>query len=237
MTEEGDMADAFWSGFLSAGRTPSGPTYTKMKPGLLQRATITSASENYRRTIAGMLLIGWRGADLHRPDVQHVTDMELREVLIQGDDEMRREMLWQLGYWAKAENDEGWQPFVLPFLDRVWPLQRVVKTTAASAALLNLAFDVPEVLFDDVVDRIAPRLTSVRHEAMMGPLDDEDRKAFVAKHARQVLALLWAVLDEDASAWPYGAAACLELLESDPLTKKDPRVAELKRRRHRAGPM
>ncbi|WP_197062431.1 SIR2 family protein [Luteibacter sp. 9133] len=237
MMAGGDTAEAFWSGFLSSGRTPPGAAYTKIKAGLLERATIASGTERYRRTVAGMLLIGWRGADLDQPEVQHVTDMELREVLIQGDDEMRREMLWQLGFWAKAEDeDEDWQAFVLPFLERVWPLQRVVKTTAASSALLNLAFDVPDVLFDEIVKRIEPRLTPVRHEAMMGPLDDNERKAFVEKHARSMLALLWAALDEDASTWPYGAAACLELLESDATTEKDPRVAELRRRRHRASP-
>jgi hypothetical protein len=187
-----------------------------------------------------MLLIGWRGVDPDRPTIQHITDVELREVLILGDDELRRATLWQLGYWAKNDDQaekKGWDALVLRFLNSVWPLQRSVKTAASSNALMALAFDVPEQLFDEVVAAIEPRLAIVESGAMMGTLDEEAFPAFVQGHARALLTLLWSVLSEDATRWPYGADAYLERLRSVAELAGDARLLELQRRRHRAGPL
>jgi len=239
-TDEGMGGKAFWSGFLSAGRTPSSVFFMRIKAPLLRWATDESVGRTYQRTVAGMLLIGWRGVDPDHPETQHITDVELREVLILGNDELRREMLWQLGYWAKSENkdeEDGWDALILPFLRRVWPLQRSVRTAASSGALLNLAFSVPEHLFDEVVTAIERRLTVVEIGAMMGTLEEEALQAFVQDHARALLSLLWGVLSEDATRWPYGADTYLERLGLQIALAGDARLLELQRRRHRAGPL
>ncbi|MDY1548033.1 SIR2 family protein [Luteibacter sahnii] len=238
--DEGAGGDALWSGILTEGQVPSATFFMQLKSSLLRRAVDEKVGRTFQRTMAGMLLIGWRGIDRHLSVTQQVTDVELREALILGDDELRRGTLWQLGYWAKNEEEAdgyAWDDHVLPFLDRVWPLQRSVRTGASSSALLNLAFDVPERWFDAVVTAIAPRLTEVDTGAMMGILDEAGIPGFVRGHALALLTLLWAVLAEDAARWPYGADVYLQHLSSHADVADDPRLIELQRRRHRAGPL
>jgi hypothetical protein len=237
--DKGVGGEAFWSGFLSSGKIPTVAFFVRIKAALLERAVGKSVVRAYQRTVAGMLLIGWRGIDRDHPETQHVTDVELREVLILGNDELRRETLWQLGYWAKNEDhdeDQGWDGLILPFLQRVWPLQRSVRTAASSSALMSLAFEVPESLFDAVVTVIAPRLTVVESGAMMGILDEAGLPVFVGNHGPALLALLWRVLSEDATRWPYGADTYLERLGGEVGLDGDSRLLELQRRHHRAGP-
>jgi len=241
--EESQGGDAFWSGVLSGGRMPSAAFFIQLKPALLRRAVDAKVGRTYQRTVAGMLLIGWRGSDRGLPEIQQVTDLELREVLIHCDDELRRSVLWQLGYWAKNgesevdEYAEAWDEEVLPFLRRVWPLQRSVRTTASSSALLTLAFDVPQRWFNAVVATIAPHLTTVDTGAMMGVLDETKLPGFVRDHADAVLTLLWAILAEDATRWPYGADVYLRHLNGHAEVADDERLIELQRRHHRAGPL
>lgn len=71
-------------------------------------------------------------------------------MLALGDDELRRQTLLQLGQWAK-DHPGDWQNSVIPFLQNVWPLQRVIRSAASTSALIRLAFEVPETLFDRVV--------------------------------------------------------------------------------------
>lgn len=234
--DNGAGGEAFWAGFLSAGQTPTAAFFTRLKGRLMQRATDGTVRESYRRTVAGMLLIGWRGVDPEHPGVRHVSDADLREVLIHGDDVLRRQALWQLGHWAQDEQGE-WNTQVLPFLRNVWPLQRAVKTGASSAALLNLAFVIPEGIFDEVAKAIEPRLTVVNSSAMLGPLDGEALDAFAKSHAPALLTLLWNVLSEDAGAWPYEASAYLASLGRQPSLAGDARLTELLRRQHQAGPI
>jgi hypothetical protein len=46
-----------------------------------------------------------------------------------------------------------------------------------------------------------------------------------------MLDLLWAVLAEDATQWPYKVEDILDLLSEAPATRADPRLSELRRRR------
>jgi len=256
--DERSGGDAFWSGVLSDGRVPSAAFFVQLKPSLLRRALDSKTGRTYQRTMAGMLLIGWRGIGRDLQRVQQVTDAELREILIHCDDELRRSMLWQLGYWAKNEGaeaeaeaeaeeeaeaeaeaeaeEEAWDEQVLPFLRRVWPLQRSVRTSVSASALMNLAFDVPQRWFDIVVEAIAPRLSEVDTGAMTGILDEAALPGFVRDHASALLTLLWAVLAEDPARWPYGADKYVQQLSGHSAVADDARLIELQRRRHHATP-
>ena len=56
--------------------------------------------------------------------------------------------------------------------------------------------------------------------------EDHPARAYPAA----TLALLWAVLGEDASAWPYRIDGALELLAQAPETASDARLSKLQRR-------
>jgi hypothetical protein len=53
------------------------------------------------------------------------------------------------------------------------------------------------------------------------------------RHPRATLDLLWAVLAEDSTLWPYGSDELVVQLEQAPETGADPRLSELRRRRER----
>ena len=46
-----------------------------------------------------------------------------------------------------------------------------------------------------------------------------------------LLDLLWAILAEDATLWPYKIEEVLDVLAETPETRADPRLSELRRRR------
>jgi hypothetical protein len=222
---------AFWAGFLSAARTPQPPLYLHLKTGLLSRATDKVLRQSYRRIAAGMLLAGWRGSDTSEEPRYPVTDEEFRDTLINGGDELRVHTLWQLGRRAVDETNR-WGDHVIPFLQKVWPLQRAVRTSASSTALFELAFQVPEELFTRVVDNIADRLTEISAHANMSVMDDQTMEQFVIRHANALLRLLWIALPEDADLWPYQAGDLVDALVKQEHLKGASRLDELLRRRY-----
>jgi hypothetical protein len=214
--------------------TPPPALFARMKLRLLERAIDGPETRRDPRILAGMLLAGWRGNVKDASVGRAVSHAELREVLALGDDELRRHTLWQLGRWAK-DHPEDWQESVVPFLQRVWPLQRAIRSTASTSALVGLAFEVPEPLFDSVVEAIVPRLTPASASMMLGLSEGDALPCFVEAHTEALVLLFWTILTEDALDWPYPARSFIGALEQAVGRASDARLAELVRRHHLAG--
>jgi hypothetical protein len=224
--DDGPDGDAFWDGILWAARPPSRSLYLALKEALLARATKTR-HRNESTVLAGFLLVGW-GSEAATGE-RLITDTELREVLVHTDDEFRQQLVWQLEKWC-AEPESSWRERVVPFFSRVWPKQRALHTPAMSGHLANFALASGD-LMPTVIELILPRLVPVRNpslrlESTGKAPGDHPASAYPAA----TLDLLWAILGEDASSWPYRIDRTLELLAQAPETASDLRLSELRRR-------
>jgi hypothetical protein len=88
-------------------------------------------------------------------------------------------------------------------------------------------------LIPTAIELILPRLVPVRNTPLRFDLTDEATENHPARaYPAATLDLLWAVLGEDVSSWPYRNDRTLELLAKAPETASDPRLSELRRRIH-----
>ena len=228
--DNGSDGDAFWGGVLWAAQTPSRDLFLKLKSGLLQRAAKAQSRRGHSGVIAGFLLTGWGGEIEKKQQAQSVTDIELREILINADDEFRGRMIWQLSQWSAVPGG-WWHGMVIPFLRRVWPKQRSLRTASVSARLTDFALASGD-LVPEVVELIIPRIVPVRGPALgMLALKPRDESYPPRRYPRATLDLLWAALAEDPTLWPYQIEVVLEELAQMPETSGDPRLSELRRRR------
>ena len=229
VNDDSTDGDALWEGLLWAARMPSRPLYGLVKKALLERAVRDGGSDRQDRTtiVAGFLLAGWGSTDDDGTPL--VLDDELRETLIHTSDEFRRRLLWQLERWC-AEPEALWRDKVGFFFEQVWPKQRALHTPAMSGQLANFAL-VSGDLMPRVVAAILPRLVPIRDATLR--LDTGNRtgeRSLAHDHPGPLLDLLWAVLGEDASLWPYRVEHSLEGLAQASETAADPRLSELRRR-------
>ncbi len=227
---EGDDGDALWDGILWAARAPSRALYERLKPGLFTRATSPKRRRAEVNVIGGFLLIGWGGDPEADPPEQFLTNAELREILVESDDDLRGQILWHLEHWS-AKPDAKWRKRLVPFLNDVWPNHRAVRSPEMSTRLVDLALASGD-LFWQVVQAILPRLVPVRGGALRGLLlDTESAKQTAQTYPAAMLDLLWAILAEDATLWPYKIEEILDVLAEASETGADPRLSELRRRR------
>ena len=228
--DEGDDGDALWDGILWAARAPSRALYERLKRGLLARAESPMRRRAESHVVSAFLLIGWSGDPDANPPDQLVTSAELREILVESDQDLRGQILWHMEHWS-ADLQGKWRARLVPFLTEVWPNHRAVRTPEMSACLVDLALASGD-LFPQVVQAILSRLVPVRGGTLRGFLlgsEGEDRLAETYPPA--MLELLWAILAEDATLWPHNIEKVLDVVASAPETRGDPRLSELRRRR------
>jgi hypothetical protein len=221
--DSGPDGAALWDGVLGRAVLPPRSLFRALKAALLARAT-ESCRRNQKTVLAGFLLAGW--GDDATIEERLVTDIELREVLIHADDTFRQQLLWQLGQWSGQPNS-SWRARVIPFFQQVWPKQRAVHTPAMSGHLANFALASGD-LMPAVVELILRRLVPSRNTHLRFNRAGADHQA--RAYPAATLDLLWAVLAEEASSWPYQIGDALELLAQAPETASDARLTELRRR-------
>jgi hypothetical protein len=206
--------------------------FVRLKAGLAGQASQPLLSRGNSNVIAGLLLTGWGGAADTGPPDRLITDAEFREILIHADDELRGQVIWNLGRWSNAASSR-WREQVLPFLKEVWPKQRALRTPGISARLANFAFECAD-LMPAVVEAILARLVPVRDGSLHALALTGDAESHPArKYPQATLDLLWVILAEDPRQWPYKIEDIIEVLAEAPETASDPRLSELRRRRAR----
>ena len=215
--------------FLGA-KVPDRDLYMRLKPYLLRLARRKSITgHNHVEVLAALLVAGWGSVDSTTGE-RCVTSEEMRDVLVNVDDDFRAKVLWQLGKWSSEaqEGNGNWAKQLPVFLVEVWPRQKSAKTPRITAALCDLAF-ADAAAFPEIVDIILPLVTKIDQDARHNFVRLEDN--IVDQHPEKMLALLSAILPENAAVWPYGIEGVLERIgNTDPSLLKDARLVELKRR-------
>jgi hypothetical protein len=210
-SKQSSDGDAFWAGFFWAAKLPQRTLFKKMKPMFLRLASKElPTSRQHAENLAGMLLIGWSSVD-RRAGERYITDAEMRDVLIKADDEFRSQVIWQLDRFSKEGkrlSKDG-----LTFLENVWPRQRAAKSPTVSARLCELAFS-HEKQFAEFADRILPLVTTIDRDFVAIPSLRRSNDNVVDKFPEKTLALLSAVLPDDARKWPYGIDATIDRIGS-----------------------
>jgi hypothetical protein len=222
--------NAIWGGFLWSARVPNLDLYLRFKPALLAFAKKRSLSRReYGRVLGGMILAGW-GCTKEETGERWVSNDEMRDVLLNADEEFRLDLLWELESWSKKTEDDGskkWWEMLPEFLRDVWPRQKSVKTPGVSARLCGLALSDADRL-PEMVEIIKPLLTTTDSDYLEIELNDF---TVVDSYPKQILALLYTTLPDDVSLWPYSSGAVLERIgQVDESLKQDETLLELRRK-------
>lgn len=221
--------DAAWSGFLWGARTPSFELYARLKDRMIAYATTALPSRrSYIEIIAGMILAGWGSVDSGTGE-GCIANREMRALLLNAGDEFRSRILWQAERWANQPQGERWKN-LLPQLLRIWPRQISAKSPNTSARLCELAFSNAEQ-FVLIAELILPLLTKIERDHLSLPNLQRSQDNIVDQHPAQALALLYAVLPDNARSWPYGIDGTLRRIgDADQALNMDERLIELLRR-------
>ena len=229
---DADDRDAAWSGFLWGARTPNRELYMRLKNDMLEFATNPLPSRrSYGEIIAGMILAGWGTVD-DAIGERCISNDEMRNLLLTVDDEFRSRVLWQAQRWS-AENDEKsherWEGQLSELL-KIWPRQISARSPNTSARLCELAFSSGDQ-FPTIVALVLPLLSTIERDHLMLPELRRSGDNIVDRYPEQSLALLHAVLPDNALAWPYGMEGILQRIgKADSALNTDDRLISLKRR-------
>ena len=212
------------SSFLHYGSGAMSPDlFVRLRTALLMvMASPRSADRGDDQAAAGLVTRGWitRGADGERL----ISDVDFREALVQAGEDVRIAVLNDFRRLQRQGDASG---HLIAFLRQVWPRQLVAKTARIAAALADLALsagdDTPAV-----VEAVLPLLTRVGPH-WYGPLH-LGGEVMVGTHAKAQIAILHAVLPEDAKNWAPGTEKIVDTLAVNGSSQVDTRIVDLRQR-------
>ena len=227
-----DDRDAFLGGFFSRATKVSQELFMRLKPHLLRLAREDGETRRkHSQGLSSLILSGW-GIVIEGTSDRCISNEEFRVILVQADDEFRSRVLWQIGKQSRnaEEGTKNKRTLLLPeFLRDVWPRQRKANSPAVSASLCRSVLHNKD-LSPELVEIILPFLTKIDFHLHYVPLHKLSEDAF-KKHSRQKLDLLYAVLSDNVSSWPYRIGEILDSIsEGDPTLITNEKFLELKRR-------
>jgi hypothetical protein len=207
--------------------------YVRLKPELLAFAVKPLPSRRaFGEVISAIILSGWGSID-ETTGNRFISNEEMRNLLLNADDEFRSHILWQAERWSGADEasaSDRWSNLLPEFLQKVWPRQVAAKSPTISARLCDLAFS-DKKQFPKLVDIILPLLTKISRDDLRLPNLRESKDSVVDLYPEKTLALLDAALPDNATAWPYGIELILQrIVEADGSLNTDGRLIGLKRK-------
>lgn len=229
--DEAKDRDAAWSGFMWGARAPSIELCMRLKNDMLEFAAHPLPSRrSYVEIIAGMILAGW-GTFHNTTGERCISSDELHSLLLKVDDEFRVHVLWQAQRWSSEESGDtqGKWADQLSDLLRIWPRQISARSPNTSARLCELAFSSGDQ-FPTIAELVLPLVAKVARDHLVLPELRRSGDNIIDRYPKQALALLHAVLPDNALAWPYGIEATLQRIgEADGSLNTDERLVALRR--------
>lgn len=225
--------EAVWAGFLWGARVPHKALYERLKPKLLEYATTRQSDRiSNSEVLAGMILSGW-GAVNPTTGERLVTHDELRTLLVKADDDFRSQILWQAENWAgkaRTDSESPWADQLVVLLKEVWPRQLAAKSAKISSRMCDIAFADKE-RFPQLVEVVLPLVTKIDQDHLMIPNLRKSKDNIVDQFPEETLTLLYAVLPDNARAWPYGIEDTLQRIgDANKSLNTDGRLITLRRR-------
>lgn len=227
----GDDRDAAWSGFLWTHKTPYKKLYMQIKSEILALAVTPPLSfRPNNAVIASIILAGWGTVDTITSE-RYVSNDEMRNLLLKVDDEFRSQMLLQAQQWFKVEDVKThnlWRKQLLELL-QIWPRNLSIRSPNTSARLCELAFSSKEQ-FPTIAALVLPLLSKIELNCLTLSSFTKPADDIIDQHPEKVLELIYAVLPDNALAWPYWVGRILQrIAEADDKLKQDNRLISLKR--------
>ena len=227
----GDDRDAAWSGFLWTHKTPYKKLYMQIKSEILALAVTPPLSfRPNNAVIASIILAGWGTVDTITSE-RYVSNDEMRNLLLKVDDEFLSQMLLQAQQWFKVEDVKThnlWRKQLLELL-QIWPRNLSIRSPNTSARLCELAFSSKEQ-FPTIAALVLPLLSKIEFDHLTLLLFTKPADDIIDQHPEKVLELIYAVLPDNALAWPYEIEEILQQIEkADDKLKQDNRLISLKR--------
>lgn len=128
------------------------------------------------------------------------------------------------------DNEEGWEKYVLPFVERAWPKEARYQTEKTTKAWMLMLEETGEK-FADVLDAVKPFLRPMRsiHYGLYGLTSrSEGEESIISKFPEKSLELLHLVVAEGAGNAPFDLDEALHsLAEARPGIVSDRRFARL----------
>lgn len=216
--------DSIWAGFFWSAHVPQIELFTRLKPHLVPMARNQSEQRaRHVEILAGVLLSGW-GAWKDGQE-QLVSSDEMRSALIEGDSEFRHHVIWTLN--RMSDDSEESAKRLADFLREVWPKQKSIRTPQTSAALCELALS-QKHHFEEIAELVAGLVSKVSDDRIFIPELRNSEETLALQFPDAMLGLLYAVLPDNRSRWPYGADSALKTLaDAQPAIRSDARFIEL----------
>ncbi|MEQ9412166.1 MAG: SIR2 family protein [Fuerstiella sp.] len=231
--DDAEDQEAFWAGFFWNPRVSSPGLFLRIKNGLLAVAKNgTHSREGHYQSLAYLLLTGWTSS-AENEGRRWVDNAELRDVLLQGGDELRSHVLWQFERVLRdgdVNKREEWQNRAYEFFEEVWPRQRSVKTPEMTARIVDVLVAHSDG-FGKLINLVSPLLTTIRDATSLHIHFRGKVKHVIEAHPERFLHLLHIVLPDDVRYWPYGINDALSMIaDADEALLSDTRLRELRRK-------
>lgn len=217
--------DAALVGLLALEQQLLDSLFVLVRPLLLGLVEDGAMPSRQRDQAIGHLLTAWFGTPVG--DDPTIASADLREALIVTGEHQRLAALRMVGNWAEAS--DACAARIVQFVRDVWPRQLVARSPAASAALATLALGSRDRM-PEVTAAVLPVLGITADQVDVFPRSGEGDDEEVKRYPQEYLAILHAILPEDAGLWPWGVPPVIEQLAGIGALAGDPRVAELRRR-------
>ena len=218
---------ALWGGFLCNGKVSGHELFKILKPSMLKMARPEIfKNRDHIKMLVGMLLSAWAIVD-KKNQGRWVSNDELRDVLLNSNEDVRHHALWWTGDWLE-KNHEEWLPLLIELLSKVWPKQIAAKSGFVSTVLCEIAFS-GKTHFPELAATVLPLLTKADSYMHLDLYSFHDN--IVDQYPRETLGLLHTVLPDDVAFWPYGIDTTLtRIREADSTLNGDERLITLKRK-------
>lgn len=226
-----DDRDAAWSGFLRGAKVPNGQLYMQLKSDMLELSTAPLLSQkSYSAVIANIILAGWGTVETTTGE-RYISNDEMCSLLLKVDDKFRSHILWLVQRWSKDKDEKThnlWRK-QLPELLQIWPRNLSIRSSNTSAWFCTLAFSSKEQ-FPTIAALVLPLLSKIELDCLTLSSFTKPADDIIDQHPEKVLELIYAVLPDNALAWPYWVGRILQrIAEADDKLKQDNRLISLKR--------
>lgn len=226
-----DDRDAAWSGFLRGAKVPNGQLYMQLKSDMLELSTAPLLSQkSYSTVMANIILAGWGTVETTTGE-RYISNDEMCSLLLKVDDKFRSHILWLVQRWSKDKDEKThnlWRK-QLPELLQIWPRNLSIRSSNTSAWFCTLAFSSKEQ-FTKIAALVLPLLSKIELDRLTISSFTKPADDIIDQHPEKVLELIYAVLPDNALAWPYWVGRILQQIEkADDKLKKDNRLISLKR--------